>query len=160
MHSQPTPPARGTFLSPPSPAIRERRARGPLTACKQGYLPRPNGQGDAYCKNYPSDASPDPDRSPHATDIKQLRATRLKTSHTRTRCVTRHDAAPPAASGPPRQASAGHPPFLRVGHTTQCLTLGLTWSHRLGGRMGAGRPALRLKLRPAPAEATVKEVAL
>jgi len=112
MHSQPTPPARGTFLSRPSPAIRERRARGPLTACKQRYLPRPNGQGDAYCKNHPSDASPDLDRPPHATDIRQLTAPRLKTSHTRTRCVTRHDAAPPAASGPTSPSERGAPALL------------------------------------------------
>src|SRR5271157_1196401 len=42
-----------------------------------------------------------------------------------------HDASPattrrhPQPVAPPRQASAGHPPFLRVGHTTQCLTRGL-----------------------------------
>jgi hypothetical protein len=107
MHCQPTPPAGGTLPSPPSPAIRGRRARGPLTACKQSYLPRPSGQGDAYCKNHPPDASPDLDRPPQATDIRQLTAPRLKTSHTRTRCVTHHDVIPPAASGPTPQPSAG-----------------------------------------------------
>jgi len=112
MHSQPTPPAGGTLLSPPSPAIRERPARGPLTACKQRYLSRPNGPGDAYCKNHPSDASPDLDRPPHATDFRQLTAPRLKTPHTRTRCVTRHDAAPPAASGPTSPSERGAPAVL------------------------------------------------
>jgi len=140
MHSQPTPPARGTFLSRPSPAIRERRARGPLTACKQRYLPRPNGQGDAYCKNHPSDASPDLDRPPHATDIRQLTAPRLKTSHTRTRCVTRHDAAPPAASGPTSPSERGAPAVLAGRPHNPMPNPGLDLESQIGGQNGCRAP--------------------